>query len=170
MEIWVIVCIQKPSHHFLQTFRPLQMFKTVFRDSSLYRKQLSLFCLLWLCSPRADRIGYNTNFCTVAWLCLSREKGKLKVCWTSLRAKIKFTYVFYAHSQFLCSLARFDLANRGVRQPVQPHTCASLLVFAKTSVQPHFAVVNCSDAVMIVFYSPVLTRSLIFLQLCTAVS
>jgi len=22
----------------------------------------------------------------------------------------------------LCSLARFDLANRGVRQPVQPHT------------------------------------------------
>jgi len=24
--IWVIVCIQKPSHHFLQTFRPLRMF------------------------------------------------------------------------------------------------------------------------------------------------
>ena len=24
----------------------------------------------------------------------------------------------------LCSLARFDLANRGVRQPVQPHTYA----------------------------------------------
>jgi len=23
---WVIVCFQKPSHHFLQTFRPLHMF------------------------------------------------------------------------------------------------------------------------------------------------
>jgi len=24
--IWVIVCFQKPSHHFLQTLRPLRMF------------------------------------------------------------------------------------------------------------------------------------------------
>ena len=64
-----------------------------------------------------------------------------------------------------------DLANRGVRQSVQPHTSyAQLLVFDKTSAQPHFAVVNCSDAVMSVFYAPVLTHSLIFLQLWTAVS
>jgi len=55
----------------------------------------------------------------------------------------------------LCSLARFDLANRGVRQTVQPHTYARLLVLDETFVQPHFAVVNCSDAVMNVFYSPV---------------
>jgi len=48
--IWIIVCIQKPSHHFLQTFRPLRIFKIVFRDSSLYPKQLSLFGLLWLIS------------------------------------------------------------------------------------------------------------------------
>jgi len=39
--IWVIVCIQKPSHHFLQTFRPLRMFKIVFRHSSLYLKQFA---------------------------------------------------------------------------------------------------------------------------------
>jgi len=44
--IWVIVCIQEPSHLFLQTFRPLRMFKIVFRDNSVYPKQLSLFCLL----------------------------------------------------------------------------------------------------------------------------
>ena len=37
--IWVIFCIEKASHHFLQTFRPLRMFKIVFRDSSLYPKQ-----------------------------------------------------------------------------------------------------------------------------------
>jgi len=37
--IWVIVCIQKPSNHFLQTFRPLRMFKIVFRDSWLHPKQ-----------------------------------------------------------------------------------------------------------------------------------
>jgi len=30
----------------LQTFRPLRMFKIVFRDSPLYPKQLSSFCLL----------------------------------------------------------------------------------------------------------------------------
>jgi len=53
MGIWVIVCVQKPSHRFLQTFRPLRMFKIVFRDSSLYATQMSLFCLLRLIS--ADR-------------------------------------------------------------------------------------------------------------------
>jgi len=57
MGSWVICCIQKPSHHFLQTFRPLRMFKTLFSDSSLYPKQLSLFCLLWLKSASADHIG-----------------------------------------------------------------------------------------------------------------
>ena len=55
-----------------------------------------------------------------------QEKGKLKIGWTSLHNKDRtLSYVFYAHSQFLCSLARFYFANRGVRQPVQPHTfCA----------------------------------------------
>jgi len=37
---WLIVCIQEPCHHFLQTFRPLRIFKIVFRDSSRYPKQL----------------------------------------------------------------------------------------------------------------------------------
>jgi len=59
----------------------------------------------------------------------------------------------------LCSLARFDLANRSVRQPVQSHTYVRLLVFDETLAQPHFAVVNCSDAVMSVFYSLFSTRS-----------
>jgi len=60
---WVIVCVQKPSRHFLQNCSPLRMFKIVFRHSSLYPKQLSLFCLLWLISTRADRIGYIADFC-----------------------------------------------------------------------------------------------------------
>jgi len=41
------------------------------------------------------------------------------------------TWLFFGEDRLatlLCSLARFDLANRGVRQPVQPHTCARLLV------------------------------------------
>jgi len=63
----------------------------------------------------------------------------------------------------LCSLAKFDLANRCVRQHVQQHTFyARLLVFDKTSAQPHFAVVNCFDSVRNMFYSPVLTRNLCF--------
>ena len=63
--MWVIVYVQKPSHHFLQTFGPLHMFEIVFRDCSLYLKQLSLFCLLWLISASADRIGCITNFCSM---------------------------------------------------------------------------------------------------------
>ena len=59
----------------------------------------------------------------------------------------------------MCSLARFDLAKRGVRQVIQPHTYARLLVFDETLAQLHFAVVNCSDAVMSVFYFPFSTRS-----------
>jgi len=59
--IWIIVCVQKQFHHFLHTFRPLCMFKIVFRDSSFYPKQLSLFCRLGLISASADRIGYINN-------------------------------------------------------------------------------------------------------------
>jgi len=54
----------------------------------------------------------------------------------------------------MCSLARFDLAKRGVRQAIQPHTYARLLVFHETLAQLHFAVVNCFDVAMSVFYSP----------------
>jgi len=69
-------------------------------------------------------------------------------------SKIECFLAHYAHSQFLCSLARFDFSNRGVRQPVQLHLFyARLLVFDKTLTQPHFAVVNCSDEWMSVFYS-----------------
>jgi len=78
----------------------------------------------------------------------------------------KFSCVLYAHSQFLCSLSRFNLANRGVRQTAQSHTfCAPLQLLDETLAQPHFEVVSCSDAVMCVFYSYVLTLRLIFLQL-----
>ena len=71
----------------------------------------------------------------------------------------------------LSALAKFDLANQAVRQPVQLHTfSAQLPVFKETLVQPDFVVVNFSDVGMRVFHSPVLTRSLLFLQLWTAVS
>ena len=87
--------------------------------------------------------------------------------WTSIHHKKQtFSGVLYAHSQFLCGLVKFDHANQGLRQPVQPHTFnAQLLVFDETLAQPHFAVVNCSDVVVRVFLSPILTPSLIFLQL-----
>jgi len=61
VEIRAIVCVQKPSHHFLQTLH--RMFKIVFRDTTLYAKHLSLFCLLRLISASAERIGYISNFC-----------------------------------------------------------------------------------------------------------
>jgi len=87
--------------------------------------------------------------------------------WTSIHhKKLKFSCVLYPQSQFLCSLAKFELANQGVRRPVQTYTfSAQLPAFDETLAQPDFAVVNCSDVVMSVFHSHVLTRSLIFLQL-----
>jgi len=74
----------------------------------------------------------------------NKKKGRLKVYWTSIHSKKrKFSCVLFAHPQFLCSLARFDLSNRGVRQPVQPHLLyARLLIFDETLAQPDFAVVN----------------------------
>jgi len=44
------------------------MFRIVFRVSSLYVKQLSLFCLLWLISACVDRISYMTDLCSMAEL------------------------------------------------------------------------------------------------------
>ena len=89
--------------------------------------------------------------------------------WTSIHHKKQtFSCVLYAHSQFLCNLAKFNLANQGVRQPVQPHTFnTQLLVFDEILAQLDFAVVNCSDVVMSVFHSPVLTRIPIFLYFCS---
>jgi len=63
--IRAIVCVKKPLHHFLQTLHSLHMLKIVFRDSSLYPKQLSLFCLLKLISACANRNGYINNFCSM---------------------------------------------------------------------------------------------------------
>jgi len=75
--IWVVVCIQKPAYYFLQTFRPLRIFEIVFRDCSLYPKQLSLFCLLLLIRACADRIGYITSFCRTIKLLHELKKPQL---------------------------------------------------------------------------------------------
>jgi len=73
--IQAIVCVQKPPHHFLQTLHPLRMFKIVLRDSSLYPKQLSFFCLLMLISASADRIGYISHFCSMIELLHELKNG-----------------------------------------------------------------------------------------------
>jgi len=41
------------------------MFKIVLRDSSLYPKQLPIFCLLRLISVSTDPIGYISNFYSI---------------------------------------------------------------------------------------------------------
>jgi len=53
--IWIIVCVQKPSHHFLQTFRPLRMFMIVIHDSSLYSETIA-----FILSSKADQRGADT--------------------------------------------------------------------------------------------------------------
>jgi len=48
--------------NFCRPFVHYACFKVVFCDNSLYPKQLSLFCLLWLISASPDRIDYITDF------------------------------------------------------------------------------------------------------------
>jgi len=50
---------------FCRCFAHYACFKIVFRDRSLYPKQLCLFYLLCLISACADRIGYIINFCSM---------------------------------------------------------------------------------------------------------
>jgi len=170
--IRTIVCVQQPPYHFLQTLHPLCMLKIVFRDSSLYPKQLSLFCLLRLISASADRNGYTSNFCSMIellhelkksffltwkhsgiWLCLSREKWKLKVCWTSMHTKklkvfVRTLCAFSILVYFLCSNAR-------IRQDISTAWfCSGKLLRRSDECVLH----------------PVLTRFLIFLHLWTAAS
>jgi len=54
------------------------MFKIVFRDSSLYPKQLHLFCLLMLISASADRIGFITTFCSMNF-CTSSKTAVVNI-------------------------------------------------------------------------------------------
>jgi len=67
-QIWEESSLSSASRNHLTTlqiFRPLRMFKIVLSDSSLYPKQLPLFCLLRLISTSAKRIGYYSNFCSM---------------------------------------------------------------------------------------------------------
>jgi len=66
--ICLIVCFQKPSHRFCRPF--VHSAWIVFPISSLYLKQLPLFCLLRLINASADRVGYITNFCSMIKLLL----------------------------------------------------------------------------------------------------
>jgi len=82
------------------------MFKIVFRDSSLYMKQLPWFCRLLLINSSVYRIGCVTNFCITWQNCCTSSKTavvnikafkhlimshqgerKLNVCWTSTNNK-----------------------------------------------------------------------------------
>jgi len=96
--------------------------KIVFRDNSLYPKQLSLFCLLWLIRASADCIGYITKFCSMIKLLhelkttvfnkeafrhfILSQEGKRKTKFFEhlyVTKNWKFFCVLHAHSQFLCS-------------------------------------------------------------------
>ena len=63
---------------FCRPFVHCACLKSVFHDSPLYPKHLSLFCVLWLISACADRIGYIANFCSMIEL---SHEFKNSSCW-----------------------------------------------------------------------------------------
>jgi len=58
---WESALSSASRNHLTNFCRPF----VVFHDSSLYPKQLPLFCLLRLISASADPIGYISNFCSM---------------------------------------------------------------------------------------------------------
>jgi len=158
--IWAIVYIQESSPLCLQTFRPLY---ACLKLCSAIVHFIWNNCFCFVCYGWAAQILIvlaTLPISVVWWKCCTSSKAavvkieasrhlimsqqgktKTKICCSSIHNKNrKFSWVLYAHSQFLCSLARLDLANWGVRQTVQRHTfCAPLLVSDKTLPQPHFA-------------------------------
>jgi len=57
VEIWVIVSIQKPSHHIWQTFRPLRMFKVVFVFRRVPRQFTLSETIVFILSAKGVRKG-----------------------------------------------------------------------------------------------------------------
>jgi len=59
------------------------MFEIVFRDSSLYPKQLPLYCLVWLITSCADRVGFITTRATIVaqgFFVITRHLLQLERC------------------------------------------------------------------------------------------
>jgi len=136
IRFWWESGLSSASRNHLTTFcRPFvhhACLKVVFRDGSFYPKQLSLFCLLWLISASADRIGCITKFCSKIELLhelktavfniqafrhfITSQQGKRKTKFSGLlyiTKNWKFACVLYAHSQFLCS----RIANLAILKP-----------------------------------------------------
>jgi len=95
---------------------------------------------------------------------LKSQNASLMVCANCLQKKPniqkkkpnKFLRPSASKKSQICEIWRkkANLATLDVRQPVQPHFFyARLLAFDKTPAQLHFAVVNCADVVMSLFYS-----------------
>jgi len=105
-----------------------------------------------------------------------------------------FSCVLNAHFQFLCRLVQHvsncqpevsaiptaHLCSTAIRRDIRAafflicellHRSIECILLHSLNAQPYiFAVVNCSDEAVGVFYSPVLTRCRIFLQLRIALS
>jgi len=111
-----------------------------------------------------DRVITGKQYASKGWTCvISMFLTRFNVYFVLFLDFLEQGLAFFGEDRLatlLCSLARFDFPNRGVRQPVQPHSLfARRIVFDDTLAQPHFAVVNCYDSVISVFYSPFSTRS-----------
>jgi len=113
--IWIIVCIQKPTHHFLQTFRPLRMCEIVFGDSSLYPKHLSLFCLLWLVSANFAK--------TLVWKTWIRRQ-----IMTSQKTDIKYKW---HHTPWMNPPWKFSAYATVRKRCVRKRVCSGTAYFAQ---------------------------------------
>ena len=95
------------------------------------------------------------------------QQWKQKVCWTSINNKKSkvFLRTLCAFS-ILVQLSKIRSFKRGCASasPAAPFLCSTARIRQDIIAQSHFVVVNCADALVNMFYYPVLTRSLIFLQ------
>jgi len=108
--------------------------------------------------PLSEKVGGRVP--RVPRLIAPMPLSRLIVHINSYTIKNEKTFCFpYAHSLFLC---RLQVSNC---QPWVSSILDAYLLIDGTFAQPCiFAVVNCADVALSVFYSPILTRCRIFLQ------
>jgi len=127
----------------------------LFRDSSLYPKRLSLFCLI---SASADRVGFITIFSSKAELLHELKKSgcqhrSIQAFDNVSAGKVKTKSLLDLYTKtYESSLAYFIHIQDSI---LQTGVCSSqssrarLRVFDNTLAQPHFLVLNCADAMMV---------------------
>jgi len=120
--IWIIVCIQKPSHEFLQAFRPLRMIKIAFLNYHFIQNNCRYFaCYGWSVQTSTKRCHGKHEYGIKLW----RLKQRTPNVNDTIRHWMKLphqwhTQKIFTGGSFVCALfltSQFDVIFMFLNQP-----------------------------------------------------